>query len=47
MNGNMVDQVREKQVEGKERRREEEVIHRVQINAAQSSDDEYQKEEKE
>src|SRR5262249_21395293 len=43
----VVDQVRHEQVEGEERRGQEEVVHGVDVNAADGGDDEHQKEEKE
>src|SRR5262249_31797244 len=47
MNRNVVHQIRQQQVKRKKGRRQEEIIHRVQINVSQRRDDEHQEEKEE
>ena len=47
MNRNMVRQIRQQQVERKERARQEKVVHRMQVVPAHRGQDEYQKEKEE
>src|SRR5712692_1392240 len=47
VNRNVIDEISQQQMEGKESRGEEEVIHRMEFDAAQGCDDEHQKEKEE
>src|SRR5262245_61284591 len=47
MDRNVIDQVSQEQVKSKECRRQKEVVHRMQLNAAHCRDDQHQKEKEE